>query len=166
VALKTYPALDIARYILATAPEDGGISNLKLQKLCYYAQGFCTAMRGTPLFSDRVVAWDHGPVVTALYHEYKPFGANPIPTPSNFDKSKIDKADRIALDDIIEYFGQYSAWKLRNMTHDEPPWANAYKKASGSEISLQSMVEFFRPQLDDEYAKNIYGEQVQGTKQS
>ncbi|MEY9131854.1 putative phage-associated protein [Bradyrhizobium diazoefficiens] len=165
MSLKTYSALDIAKYALATAPEDGGISNLKLQKLCYYAQGLCTAMRGVPLFNERVVAWDHGPVVAALYHEYKPFGANPIPAPANFDKSKIDKADRAALDDIIEYFGQYSAWKLRNMTHEEAPWANAYKKASGSEIPLQSMVEFFRPQLDDEYVKNIYGEQVQRTKQ-
>lgn len=161
MALKTYRALDIAKYILATAPEDGDLSNLKLQKLCYYAQGLCTAMRGVPLFSDRIVAWDHGPVVSGLYHEYKPFRANPIPAPANFDKSIIDKKDRAALDDIIEYFGQYSAWKLRNMTHDEPPWANAYKKASGSEISVQSMVEFFTPQLDEEYVKNIYGKQIQ-----
>ena len=163
MAFKTYRALDVAKYILATVPEDSGISNLKLQKLCYYAQGLCTAMRGTPLFSDRIVAWDHGPVVASLYHEYKPFGANPIPAAKDFDESKIDKADRLALDDVIEYYGQYSAWKLRNMTHEEAPWANAYKKASGSEIPLQSMVEFFEPQLDDDYVNDIYGK-VQRTK--
>lgn len=22
----------------------------------------------------------------------------------------------------IDYFGQYSAWKLRNMSHEERPW--------------------------------------------
>jgi uncharacterized phage-associated protein len=162
MALKTYSAVDVAKYVLTSAnPEDNDLSNLKLQKLCYYAQGLCAAMRGgTPLFQEKICAWDHGPVVEKLYHEYKPYRAAPIPAPTSFDKSKIDKADQIALDDIIEYFGQFSAWKLRNMTHEERPWADAYKKASGTEIPLQSMIEFFRPQLEDEYVKRVYGKQV------
>jgi uncharacterized phage-associated protein len=161
MALKTYAANDIARYILSLAnPEENDISNLKLQKLCYYAQGLCSAMRGSPLFEERIYAWDHGPVVEVLYHEYKPFRASPIPVPE-FDSSKIAAADKTAITDVVEHFGQFSAWALRNMTHEERPWAEAYKRATGSEIAVQSMVEFFRPQIEDDYVKRVYGEVVQ-----
>ena len=54
----------IANYFLSLSdPEIGdGISNLKLQKLCYYAQGFYLAQHDTPLFEDTIEAWQHGPV--------------------------------------------------------------------------------------------------------
>jgi uncharacterized phage-associated protein len=162
--LKTYAASDIAKFILSMAnPEENDFSNPKLQKLCYYVQGFCSAMRGSPLFKERIAAWDHGPVVESLYHQYKGYKADPIPVVTGFDPSGIDGGDQKAIADIVEHFGQYSAWGLRGMTHNEPPWAEAYKRAAGTEISVQSMVDFFRPQVDDEYVKRIYG-QVQGAK--
>jgi uncharacterized phage-associated protein len=45
---------DVAKYFLAQASEDAGdlISNLKLQKLVYYAQGFHLALYDTPLFPE------------------------------------------------------------------------------------------------------------------
>ena len=63
---------DVAQYFLAQMDEDAGdlISNLKLQKLVYYAQGFALALHGRPLFRERVEAWTHGaPVVPELYVE-------------------------------------------------------------------------------------------------
>ncbi len=64
---------DVAQYFLAKADEDAGdlMSNLKLQKLMYYAQGFSLALCNKPLFPERIEAWIHGPVISALYHEYK-----------------------------------------------------------------------------------------------
>jgi uncharacterized phage-associated protein len=163
MALKTYAASDIAKFILSIpSPEDNDFSNMKLQKLCYYTQGLCTSMRGKPLFSERLCAWDHGPVVEVLYHQYKVHKAEAIPAVEDFDATAIDAADQKAVSDIVEHFGQFSAWGLRGMTHNEPPWAEAYKRASGSEITIQSMVDFFRPQVSDEYVKRIYG-QVQGS---
>ena len=162
MALKTYAASDIAKFILTIpSPEDNDFSNMKLQKLCYYTQALCTSMRGLPLFGERVVAWDHGPVVEALYHQYKTHRADAIPVVTDFDVSAIHEADRQAIGDVVEHFGQFSAWGLRGMTHDEPPWAEAYKRASGSEISVESMVSYFRPQVSDEYVNRVYG-QVQG----
>ncbi|WP_346297086.1 DUF4065 domain-containing protein [Rhodopseudomonas sp. P1] len=164
MTLKTYAASDVAKFILSMAnPEENDFSNLKLQKLCYYAQGLATSMRGVPLFKERIAAWDHGPVVEALYHQYKMHKADPIPPVEGFDPSIFDGADQKAIADIVEHFGQYSAWGLRGMTHNEPPWANAYNQAPGTEISVESMVDYFRPMVDDEYVKRIYG-QVQGAK--
>ena len=43
---------DVAQYFLAKADEDAGdlMSNLKLQKLVYYAQGFSLALFNKPVF--------------------------------------------------------------------------------------------------------------------
>ena len=49
----TYPVLDIANKLLLKATEyDGGelMSNMKLQKMLYYQQGYHLAAFGTPLF--------------------------------------------------------------------------------------------------------------------
>ena len=52
--------------------------NLKLQKLVYYAQAWHLALRDVPLFEEDFEAWVHGPVIPALYQEYKKFGWRPI----------------------------------------------------------------------------------------
>src|SRR3990167_3308538 len=67
------------------ADSSDGISNLKLQKLVYYAQGFFLAMHETPLFENDIEAWTHGPVVPELYRQFKEFGRNSIPANQDFD---------------------------------------------------------------------------------
>lgn len=73
-------AKDVAQYLLKLDEQHGGegISNLKLQKLAYYSQGFFGAIYDKPLFNERVEAWTHGPVIPDLYHEYKCHGSNLI----------------------------------------------------------------------------------------
>lgn len=166
MTLKTYTAGDVAKYALASVDaEENDISNLKLQKLCYYAQGLVSAMRGKRLFWERVVAWDHGPVIQELYHTYKQYGSQPIPVVDDFDFGIFDAADRRALDDVLGHYGQFSAWRLRNMTHDEKPWAEAYNASQGSEIPLELMIEYFRPLIDESYVKSVYGELQKGSGQ-
>ncbi len=103
------------------------ISNLKLQKLLYYAQGCVLAIKGEPLFGDDIYAWEHGPVIPAIYHEYKSFGKSGIDFDEHYDISVIDKETNEILEQVYTEFGQYSAWKLRNMTHEEMPWRSTEK---------------------------------------
>ncbi len=119
-------ALDVAKYfLLKSDPEIGeNISNLKLQKLLYFAQGFYLAFYNDSLFSARIEAWAHGPVVPEIYHRYKEFEGNAIPAPRNFDVSKITKKAQSLLDEIWTVYGQFSAWKLREITHGHIPWKN------------------------------------------
>lgn len=97
------------------------ISNLKLQKLLYYAQGLHLAMYGRPLFNDEIIAWQHGPVVKAVYEKYKHNGRSGIVDAAlpddTFTKEAID-----IMTITLHNFGQFSAWKLRDMTHEETPW--------------------------------------------
>lgn len=119
-------ANDVAKWFLARNRQEeingaDGISNLKLQKLLYYAQGCTLALTDNPLFDDDILAWKHGPVVSNVYHEYKHFEDNSIVL-NNFEFSPFSPELSSILENVYQMFGQFSAWKLRNMTHEETPW--------------------------------------------
>lgn len=156
--MKIYSAEIIADYFRSRTDADVGdlISNLKLQKLCYYAAGVMAAARqddAYPLFSEPIEAWQHGPVIPALYHKFKEHGSNGIPPITGADFSEIEARDRTVLDDVYNYYGQYSAWKLRNMTHEEAPWLNAYEQADDT-ITTAALREFFTDEFDEDYLKS------------
>ena len=145
--LAQYSALQIAKWFLAhnrtISTEQGAeyISNMKLQKLLYYAQGCFLAMHDSPLFIDDIVAWQHGPVVECVYHAYKANGANGIVFDEDFDFSVFSSEENALLSEVYNVFGQYSAWKLRNMTHSETPWQTT---PQNSVISSESIKEYFK----------------------
>ena len=64
-----YKALQIAQLLLSKAAEGNQelMSNLKLQKMLYYEQGFHLAAFDTPLFDENIEAWMFGPVVPEVY---------------------------------------------------------------------------------------------------
>src|SRR5579864_2329863 len=81
---QPYPALTIAKWFIAWAEAEGDeLSNLKLQKLLYYAQGHHMAAHGRPLFTEPIQAWSHGPVVPEVYHQFKAFGSSSIELPED-----------------------------------------------------------------------------------
>lgn len=138
---------DVADYFLAHCDEESGdlISNLKIQKLAYYAQGFSLALLGKPLYAQPIEAWMHGPVVPELYHAYKQYGTNALPKPTDFDHGKFSEDESELLDEVYKVYGQFSAWKLRNMTHDEKPWQQTYVEGEASkEIHHDCLTDFFK----------------------
>lgn len=122
-----------------------GISNLKLQKLAYYAQGFYSAIYDKPLFDNDIYAWAHGPVIRDLYHAYKNHGGNPIPVPQDFEKNVLSQEEFDLIEEVYEVFGQYSAWKLRNMTHEESPWRN--HESNAEIIPLTEIKDYFKTRI-------------------
>lgn len=142
--MAKHTAREIADYFLTSVDSDSGdnLSNLKLQKLVYYAQAFHLAIKdGEPLFDDTIEAWANGPVVPSLFHEFKAYGSGAVPRPDQFDPSCFDKDTCEILDEVWDVYGQFSAWKLRDMTHEEPPWRDA---GPSGPISPESMRNFFR----------------------
>jgi len=137
----------VARYFLARSDPDEG-DNLKLQKLLYYAQGFHLAIMKRQLFDDPIEAWRHGPVVRKVYAEYANYGANAIPPPDQFDARQLTEDERSLLDEVYRVYGQYSGWRLREMTHSEPPWLDAWR-ADAPVISHTAMQEFFSTLVEE-----------------
>lgn len=112
----------IARYIIFSGKE---ITQLALQKILYYAQGFYKAFFGKFLFEDDCQAWAHGPVYVNIYERYKVFKSGNITI--DYDKNKFDIADekKEIIDAVVKYFGYYNGKALEKMSHYETPWINA-----------------------------------------
>lgn len=148
-------ASQVARYFLAlgqlsveNGEENENISNLKLQKLLYYAQGFHLAIHGKPLFSEEIQAWKHGPVVSEVYHQYKDAGANGIPYFASDDV--LDEGSKELIRDVYSHYGQFTAWRLRQLTHDEPPWRETYRPGEMNlVISHEKLIKYFKTQIED-----------------
>ena len=145
--MAKHTAAQVAKWFLAhnriATDEEGAeyISNLKLQKLLYYAQGAFLAVTNEPLFDDNIVAWLHGPVVESVYHQYKANGAQGIPFDEDFDFSEFTPEENELLTEVYDVFGQYSALKLRNMTHEETPWKETKQNDI---IPLQIIKDYFK----------------------
>lgn len=139
---------DVARYFLANQDTKTGvpISNLKIQKLCYYAQGFALVTLGRPLFLEDIEHWKHGPVVQSLWRNYRSYGSGPIPVPQEpLNLSLYDSETMSTLDKVNQLYGQFSAWELRNKTHSEPPWINT---PDGCPITHQALRGYFESSAD------------------
>lgn len=126
----SYSAYTIAKWFVAWAEaEDADLSNLKLQKLLYYAQGHHLAQHGAPLFVDDLQAWSHGPVVPSVYRQYKGFGSGDLRL-DDADPFRFEQVDPATADFLVmiwNTYGGFAAWRLRNMTHDEPPWREHFR---------------------------------------
>lgn len=133
-----------ASYLCAAYDDEDSFTALKLQKLLYYAQGYALALLGRPLFSERIKAWQHGPVVPQVWHDYKEYESAKIPRPDAFDSLRLDPEARRILDRVYTEFGQYEAWRLREMTHSEPPWSST---PNGDAISVDALRSYFSGRL-------------------
>ena len=126
--MAKYDALTIAKwFILRDEQEDSEkMTLLKVLKLLYYAEGCFLALGKGSLFSEEIVAWEHGPVVVEVY-EHFPDAYNLDIAEKNIDELGIDENDIYILEQVYQVFGAYSAWALRNKTHQETPWLEATK---------------------------------------
>jgi uncharacterized phage-associated protein len=136
-------AQDVADYFLACVDMESGdvMTPLKLQKLLYYAQGLHLAMAdGEPLFAESLCAWKHGPVVKSIYLRYRRCEHRPIDPPARLHVDKYPPETSEILDAVYSNYGQFSAKKLEDMTHEEPPWrATPQSRVISSEL----LAEFF-----------------------
>jgi uncharacterized phage-associated protein len=132
----------VADYFLANVDAESGdnISNLKLQKLLYYAQGFHLAMQGESLFPESLVAWKHGPVVRPIWRKYKACGFNAIARPENYQADDYAPEIRELLDAVYATYGQFTPKRLEQMTHKEPPWQ---KTPPNGAIDLGLLQDYF-----------------------
>jgi len=126
-----YTAHQIAEWFMnwAASDEDEGssdIDNLKMQKILYYADGHYLARKGSPLFGEAIEAWAHGPVVPEIYREMKYGKPQPIVANDDYKWNVIDGETSKFLAGIWDAYGQYSSWKLRNMTHATAPWRDKF----------------------------------------
>lgn len=122
--------LEVAKYFIMRAYEDGReaqITNMKIQKLLYYSQCLYLALNDEPLFADEIQAWRYGPVCPPAYKFYSKFEAEQLPIPNQESITNIPSEVKEVLEETWQYFGEYHAYYLSNLTHLEFPWKKARK---------------------------------------
>lgn len=147
-----YKAVDIASYFIDRGiVENISVTQMKLQKLIYFANGYvlATSKGKRNLLSEKFEAWEFGPVLPSIYQEFKYFGANSI-IPENdilafvgkgrtFKVSeKLEREDIDALQTIWEALKGLTASQLSFLTHREnSAWSKVYK-TNGRSIPLNN----------------------------
>ncbi len=161
----------VANYFLDKAEEEEiDIDHLKLQKLVYLAHGWYLAKTGQPLFAQSVQAWPHGPVIPALYQEFKTYGAGPIAYKAYDYKPELDGIAEYSLDDaamseaerervvsiLDEVWDRYkgkTSLELSKLTHrKDSPWDLKAGKLSREEFKNVS--------IDNEVIRNYYSTEL------
>lgn len=137
-------ALDVAKYFLFKANTEGDlISNLKMQKLLYYAQAWHLVNFDEALFKEAIRPWKLGPVIREVYNEYKKFESSAIIYKSTGLERKLFSDEQSNyLDEFYDIFIKFTAHELVNMSHNEPPWKYAFERGR-SEISHGSMKDYY-----------------------
>jgi uncharacterized phage-associated protein len=131
---------DCLVHIASQSPDNNDMTNMKLQKLLYYAQGTYLALHDQKLFEQPIIKWQYGPVIPEVYHQYKAFGDQIIENcEADLSHLEINQLEVIKL--VYEYFGQFSAIKLMNLTHSEPPWKSV---EINEEITTDLLYGFFK----------------------
>jgi uncharacterized phage-associated protein len=141
-----YSAKSIANAFISLAGRQGtAVSNMKLQKLLYFAHAMYLAMKGEALISERPEAWQYGPVFPSVYHEFKSFGSAPITcfaTEANFEgdsfqclPAALPQEPQVLsfLQSIWNTYGNQTAVSLSALSHAPGgPWERVRHEAPGS----------------------------------
>lgn len=138
---------DIANYIIERCPN---ITNMKLQKLVYYAHAqFLVNTNGQPLIDEVIEAWIYGPVIRPLYEEFAKHSYKNIEKSCLGDASRLSDVEKLAISKVIDMYGKMSASDLSDKTHCEDPWQDAYKSGDWSEniITNDSLLQYYKNHL-------------------
>lgn len=157
-----YSPKSIANYFLDLAKAHGEqLTPMKLQKLVYYAVGWYAGYTGTPLVDEAIEAWQYGPVIPSLYHEFKCFGSSPItrkatefvhglelresPPPEDLNLRKF-------LENVWSSYGQFTGIRLSEMTHASgSPWDETWQEAGGVrgvDIPFSRIADYFKKAVE------------------
>lgn len=158
----------VVYYLAEKAEKDGmSFSNLKIQKLVYYSQGFHLGLYNSPLFEQEIQAWNHGPVINPLYHSLKKFGKSSITLASLVlclgvqSAGALSMEQKSVLDMVYDEHGNKGAMALRAQTHRESPWlkhssdGTANGSADKMEITIDELKGYFTQKLMDTYIHKV-----------
>lgn len=134
-------SFEVAFWFLDRAIEDGEyLQPQKLQRLLYLAQAYFGVLQnGLKLMPATFVAREEGPVEPTIFKAL----ARGRPA---VDLTPIDDVPRHVLDSVWRQFGAHSVDYLDKLIRRHPPFADALAAGIATEITLESMIEFYGTQ--------------------
>jgi uncharacterized phage-associated protein len=153
----SYPASLIAFAFVKKGIDEGKfVTQMKLQKLVYFAQGVHLAKYHKPLINETFQAWMYGPVIPEIYQNFKLYGSRPItdtveftPSPAYTPPTKLNAEALDTINYTWEVLKDFSAMSLSNWTHQaDGPWSKVYiPDAKDTPISNNDIKQYFEKLL-------------------
>lgn len=142
----------IALYIISSGRE---ITNLLLQKILYYVKAISKIFEGESFILEPCEAWKFGPIFPSVYEKYREFGKQEIKLNLSKDyiSELLSEEEKTVTDFVMNTFGIYNAWFLKDLTHLEEPWIVARKGLAEDDAS--------RNQMDEEIISNYFAKMNQ-----
>lgn len=145
-------ALDVAKTMIdiftikAQHGLDDGMTNLRLQKLMYIAQGYFLAKYGHPLYPEEIEAWKYGPVIPSLYSRYSMYKNGVIHDDPPVEGALTEEELELVLD-VLSRYGRFSTGYLVDLSHmPGSPWSKAYDANFNNRIEKKTMEDYFKKQ--------------------
>lgn len=137
---------NVAEFILS---ELGPMSTMKLQKLCYFSQGWSLAWTSLALFPEEFQAWANGPVCRDLYTLHR--GEYSIETLEVEGGAMLTREQRKMIRAVLKSYGKMSGFQLSQLTHKGKPWKSVRDESglrdgdrSNATITKKAMKDYFQ----------------------
>jgi uncharacterized phage-associated protein len=139
---KMHDARAIANYFLDRADARGmKLTIMTLLKVLFFAHAWHLAKDDKPLIAQPFEAWEYGPVNRVVYDQFKTNGKDPISKRAvSLDASRasfcitsysLDRDTEDFLNHIFDYYSQFHAFKLSDLTHEKgSPWDVVWSAAA------------------------------------
>lgn len=149
-----YSSLQVANEFLKLAQKDPtavrDISNMKLQKLVFFAQVLSVCMDiEQPLVANNFHAWDYGPVSPLLYKKIRRFGSEFLSLNSPSVREVFAECEAVTdaralsiINAVWRRFKQYTSVQLSMLSHrKDSPWEVVYNSNRYGVIPIELMAE-------------------------
>lgn len=109
-------------------------------------------------------AWKFGPVFPSVYEKYREFGKQEIEISlsKEYVNGLLTKQEKQVTDYVMNTFGIYNAWFLKDLTHHEEPWIAARKGLSEDDASRnltdEEIISHYFAKINEKYdLKTVVG---------
>lgn len=125
------PSIRLAQWIRDRYPYSHlePMTHLKLQKLLFYCVGTALAFNGDSGLGCRILfqPWQHGPVNRDVWLEFKEYKGREIQQDCCSAASSYPEDVEKPMMWAIQIYGALDAWRLRQQSHLETPWIEAFQ---------------------------------------
>ncbi|UQW98205.1 DUF4065 domain-containing protein [Rummeliibacillus sp. G93] len=131
-----YSASNVAAYIISSFNEKREtLDHLKLQKLLYFVAVKWIGEFGVYPYVQPTEKWKLGPVIRAIYGEYRSNGSGSITKPATTLRmengkitleeaklAKFNEKEKDLVDQVLFEYGKRNSFELVDLTHSHTPW--------------------------------------------
>lgn len=161
---EPYLPVHIANYLLSLADQEGAkdMTLMKLMKLVYFSYAWYLTLSNEKLFTEEVEAWQFGPVIPSLYHEFKHFGNRHITEyAAYYEYAYSDEPQYLMINGadknvwgivaaVWQHYKDKSATELSRITHDDgSPWDEVYISGHNKPLKPEKIRERAQQAIDE-----------------